>query len=138
MRTRAIVPCLGRWAGVPAAVHHPGGGAADRGVRRRPRPRPPPAGAPGGGRAARAARGGGRGRAAVAGAVGLARPLGRPWPAPLEEVVSVRPVRDVYAVGPGRGWRWLTHSRRYTATGAGTLVAAPVDWAAPAPGRPRG
>ena len=30
----------------------------------------------------------------------VARTLGRPWGAPLEEVVSVRPVRDVYAVGP--------------------------------------
>jgi 8-oxo-dGTP diphosphatase len=63
----------------------------------------------------------------------VARALGRPWPAPLEEVVSVRPVRDVYAVGPGRGWRWLTHSRRYTATGAGTLVEEQVDWATALP-----
>ncbi len=41
----------------------------------------------------------------------VARALGRPWPVPLEEVVSVRPARDVYAVGPGRGWRWLVTSR---------------------------
>ena len=64
----------------------------------------------------------------------VARALGRPWPTPLEEVVSVRPVRDVYAVGPGRGWRWLTHCRRYTATGAGTLVEEQVDWATALPG----
>ena len=63
----------------------------------------------------------------------VARALGRPWPAPLEELVSVRPFRDVYAVGPGRGWRWLTHSRRYTATGAGTLVEEQVDWATALP-----
>ena len=31
----------------------------------------------------------------------VARTLGRPWRAPLEEVVSVRPVRDVYASGTG-------------------------------------
>ena len=64
----------------------------------------------------------------------VARALGRPWPAPLEELVSVRPFRDVYAVGPGRGWRWLTHSRRFTATGAGTLVEEQVDWATALPG----
>ena len=52
----------------------------------------------------------------------VARTLGRPWPMPLEEILSVRPERDVYAVGPGSGWRWLTHSRRFTPTGAGTLV----------------
>ncbi|WP_448620983.1 NUDIX domain-containing protein [Geodermatophilus sp. URMC 65] len=67
----------------------------------------------------------------------VARALGRPWPVPLEEVVSVRPTRDVYAVGPGRGWRWLTHSRRFTATGAGTLVEEQVDWATALP-RPLG
>ena len=33
----------------------------------------------------------------------VARTLGRPWGGPLDEVVSVRPERDVYAVGPGRG-----------------------------------
>ena len=64
----------------------------------------------------------------------VGRALGRPWPAPLAEVVSVRPVRQVHAVGPGRGWRWLTHSRRYTATGAGTLVEEQVDWATALPG----
>jgi 8-oxo-dGTP diphosphatase len=64
----------------------------------------------------------------------VARALGRPWPVPLEEVVSVRPFRDVYAVGPGRGWRRLTHSRRFTATGAGTLVEEQVDWATALPG----
>jgi 8-oxo-dGTP diphosphatase len=64
----------------------------------------------------------------------VAHALGRPWPVPLQEVVSVRPVRDVYAVGRGRGWRWLTHSRRFTATGAGTLVEEQVDWATALPG----
>jgi 8-oxo-dGTP diphosphatase len=64
----------------------------------------------------------------------VARTLGRPWGAPLDEVVSLRPVRDVYAVGPGRGWRWLTHSRRFTATGAGTLVDEQIDWETGLPG----
>ena len=64
----------------------------------------------------------------------VARALDRPWLAPLEELVSVRPLRDVYAVGPGRGWRWLIHSRRFTATGAGTLVEEQVDWATALPG----
>jgi 8-oxo-dGTP diphosphatase len=64
----------------------------------------------------------------------VARTLGRPWPFPLEEVVSVRPVRDVYAVGPGHGWHWLTHSRRFSATGAGTLVDEQVDWETGLPG----
>jgi 8-oxo-dGTP diphosphatase len=64
----------------------------------------------------------------------VARALGRPWGAPLEEIESVRPERDVYAVGPGRGWRRLTHSRRFTATGAGTLVAEEVDWETGLPG----
>ena len=52
----------------------------------------------------------------------VARTLGRPWGTPLDEVVSVRPVRDVFALPPGHGFRWLTHSRRFSATGAGTLV----------------
>ncbi len=64
----------------------------------------------------------------------VARTLGRPWGRPLEEVVSVRPQRDVYAVGPGSGWRWLTHSRRFTATGTGTLVEEQVDWETGVPG----
>jgi 8-oxo-dGTP diphosphatase len=64
----------------------------------------------------------------------VARALGRPWDGPLEEVVSVRPERDVYTVGPGRGWRWLTHSRRFSATGAGTQVDEQVDWATSLPG----
>lgn len=64
----------------------------------------------------------------------VAQALGRPWRAPLEEVVSDRPVRDVYAAGPGSGWRWLTHSRRFTATGAGTLVDEQLDWETGLPG----
>src|SRR3954467_6033081 len=62
----------------------------------------------------------------------VARTLGRPWPQPLEEVVSERPVRDVYALRRRRGW--LTHSRRFTATGAGTLVDEQVDWETGLPG----
>jgi 8-oxo-dGTP diphosphatase len=57
----------------------------------------------------------------------VARTLDRPWDGPLEEVVSLRPYRDVYALAPGRGFRWLTHSRRFTATGAGTQVDEQVD-----------
>ncbi len=64
----------------------------------------------------------------------VARALGRPWPAPLEEVESVRPVRDVYTVGPGRGWRTLTHTRCFTATGAGTVVDEQVEWDTGLPG----
>jgi 8-oxo-dGTP diphosphatase len=64
----------------------------------------------------------------------VARTLGRPWGSPLEEIVSERPVRDVYAVGPGQGWRWLTHSRRFSATGAGTQVDEQVDWETGLPG----
>ncbi|MGY1813763.1 (deoxy)nucleoside triphosphate pyrophosphohydrolase [Blastococcus sp. SYSU D00820] len=56
----------------------------------------------------------------------VARALGRPWGTPLEEVVSLRPYRDVYAAALGRGW--VTHSRRFSATGAGTLVDEQVDW----------
>ncbi|MGY1725634.1 NUDIX domain-containing protein [Geodermatophilus sp. SYSU D01062] len=64
----------------------------------------------------------------------VARALGRPWPFPLEEVESVRPVRDLYAAGPGRRWRSLTHERRFTATGAGTVVDEQVDWDTGLPG----
>ncbi|MEX5718026.1 (deoxy)nucleoside triphosphate pyrophosphohydrolase [Geodermatophilus maliterrae] len=56
----------------------------------------------------------------------VARALGRPWPVPLEEVESVRPVRDVYTLGRGR--RTLTHTRRFTATAEGTRVDEQVDW----------
>ena len=64
----------------------------------------------------------------------VARALGRPWPRPLVEVVSDRPWRDVYSAAPGSGWRWLVHSRTFSATGAGTLVDEQVDWATPLPG----
>jgi 8-oxo-dGTP diphosphatase len=64
----------------------------------------------------------------------VARALGRPWGTPLEEVVSIRPERDVYSARPGRGWRWLTHSRRFSATGAGTQIDEQVDWATSVPG----
>jgi 8-oxo-dGTP diphosphatase len=43
-------------------------------------------------------------------------------------------VHDVYAAGPGSGWRRLTHSRRFTATGAGTVVEEQVDWETGLPG----
>src|SRR4051794_41581609 len=66
----------------------------------------------------------------------VARALGRPWPQPLEEVVSERPVRDVYSLRRRRGW--LTHSRRFSATGAGTLVDEQVDWETGLPGGLRG
>jgi 8-oxo-dGTP diphosphatase len=59
----------------------------------------------------------------------VARALGRPWGAALEEVVSVRPECDVHAAPPGSGRRRIVHSRRFTATGAGTLVEEQVDWA---------
>ena len=45
----------------------------------------------------------------------------------------MRPERDVYAADRP-GWRWLTHSRRFTATGAGTQVDEQVDWATRCPG----
>jgi 8-oxo-dGTP diphosphatase len=64
----------------------------------------------------------------------VARTLGRPWAAPMEEVVSIRPERDVYSLRPGPGRRWLTHSRRFSATGAGTLVDEQVDWETGVPG----
>ncbi|SNS52468.1 8-oxo-dGTP diphosphatase [Geodermatophilus saharensis] len=64
----------------------------------------------------------------------VARALGRPWPFPLEEVESLRPVSDVYAAGPGRGWRRLTHARTFTATGQGTVVDERVDWDTGLPG----
>ena len=92
MRTRTILPCLRAWHRVPAAFHHLGGGAADRGVRRRA--------------GARAARGARR----------------------CEEVVSVRPVRDVYALpGPVRlpaadpPPAVLRHRRRHPGRRAGGL-----------------
>jgi 8-oxo-dGTP diphosphatase len=57
----------------------------------------------------------------------VARALGRPWDVPLREVESVRPERDVHAGGPGGGWHRVTHTRRFTATEAGTLVEEQVD-----------
>jgi 8-oxo-dGTP diphosphatase len=70
--------------------------------------------------------------APLAVAFDVARVLGRPWPEPLEEVVSERPLRDVYALRRRRGW--LTHSRRFSATGAGTVVDEQVDWETGLPG----
>jgi 8-oxo-dGTP diphosphatase len=64
----------------------------------------------------------------------VGRALGRPWPFPLQEVESVRPERDVYAAGPRRGWRRVTHTRRFSATGTGTLVDEQVEWSTSLPG----
>jgi 8-oxo-dGTP diphosphatase len=64
----------------------------------------------------------------------VARRLGRPWPHPLEEVESVRPHSDVYSATRGSGRRRLTHTRRFSATGAGTLVDEQVDWTSGLPG----
>jgi 8-oxo-dGTP diphosphatase len=64
----------------------------------------------------------------------VARSLGRPWPFPLSEVVSVRPFSDVYAVDARPGWRWLTHSRTFQATAAGTLVTEQIDGETGLPG----
>lgn len=58
----------------------------------------------------------------------VARTLGRPWGRPLQEVTSHRPFTDVYEVDPGSGFRSLTHSRRFSATGDGTRVEEQVDW----------
>jgi len=57
----------------------------------------------------------------------VARTLGRPWPFPLSELLSARPARDVYGVADRPGWRRLTHTRTYTATGAGTLLTEEVQ-----------
>ena len=64
----------------------------------------------------------------------VARALGRPWGTPLNEVVSIRPVEDVCTADAGRAWRRLTHSRRFSATGEGTLVDERVDWETGLPG----
>ena len=64
----------------------------------------------------------------------VARALGRPWRFPLQEVVSVRPERDVFVSGSRAGGRWVSHSRRFSATGAGTLVEEQVDWGSGLPG----
>ncbi|WP_346621961.1 (deoxy)nucleoside triphosphate pyrophosphohydrolase [Blastococcus montanus] len=66
----------------------------------------------------------------------VARALGRPWPVPLDEVLSVRPERDVYSARVGRGR--ITHRRQFSATGAGTLVDEQVDWETGLPGVVRG
>ncbi|MGY2077923.1 (deoxy)nucleoside triphosphate pyrophosphohydrolase [Blastococcus sp. SYSU DS0828] len=63
----------------------------------------------------------------------VARVLGRPWPFPLAEVVAVRPERDVFTAAVGSGG-WVTHSRRFSATGAGTLVEEQVAWETGLPG----
>jgi 8-oxo-dGTP diphosphatase len=64
----------------------------------------------------------------------VARSLGRPWPRPLEEVVSERPWRDVYRAAPGSGRRALVHTRHFSATDAGTLVEEQVEWDTALPG----
>jgi 8-oxo-dGTP diphosphatase len=57
----------------------------------------------------------------------VARALGRPWGVPLQEVDSVRPERDRYALTDRRGRR-LVHTRRFTATGSGTRVDDDIQW----------
>ncbi|MDP5183979.1 (deoxy)nucleoside triphosphate pyrophosphohydrolase [Blastococcus sp. BMG 814] len=63
----------------------------------------------------------------------VARALGRPWPFPLEEVVSVRPEHDVFTAPFGARGR-VAHSRRFTPTGAGTRVDEQVEWESGLPG----
>jgi 8-oxo-dGTP diphosphatase len=58
----------------------------------------------------------------------VAQTLGRPWGVPLQPVSAVRPVRDVHALPAGSGFRRLTHTRTFAATGAGTLVDEQLDW----------
>lgn len=64
----------------------------------------------------------------------VARVLGRPWPAPLREVGSVRPYSDAHVLDglPGRGR--LTHTRRFTATAEGTRVDEEIDGSIGLPG----
>ena len=57
----------------------------------------------------------------------VARALGRPWGVPLQELDSVRPERDRYALTDRRGRR-VVHSRRFTATGSGTRVDDEFRW----------
>ena len=64
----------------------------------------------------------------------VARSLGQPWNRPLTEVESGRPTHDAHAARPGRRFRRLTHARRFTPTGAGTLVEEQVDWDTGLPG----
>jgi 8-oxo-dGTP diphosphatase len=64
----------------------------------------------------------------------VAQALGRPWGEPLVEVVSERPYRDVHTAGRRKGGHRLTHSRRFSATGAGTLVEEQLDWTPAFPG----
>ncbi len=64
----------------------------------------------------------------------VARAVDRPWPFPLEEVESVRPVRDRHVAGAGSDRRRLTHERRFTPTAAGTVVDEQVDWDTGLPG----
>ncbi|MBN1091685.1 (deoxy)nucleoside triphosphate pyrophosphohydrolase [Blastococcus sp. TML/M2B] len=56
----------------------------------------------------------------------VARVLGRPWPAPLEELESVRPLSDVHT-GSWPGGHRVTHSRRFTPTAEGTLVEERIE-----------
>ena len=64
----------------------------------------------------------------------VARALSGPWGAPIEEVASHRPERDVYAAAPVRGRGRLTHARRFTATGEGTRADDEVEWTTSLPG----
>jgi 8-oxo-dGTP diphosphatase len=62
----------------------------------------------------------------------VARALGGPFGTQLTEVVSERPVRDVRVLDDGR--RRVTHSRRFSATGAGTQVDEEVVAGSALPG----
>jgi 8-oxo-dGTP diphosphatase len=59
----------------------------------------------------------------------VARALGRPWGAPLQELESVRPQRDRYMFTDRRG-RSVIHTRRFTATGSTTRVDEEIEWSA--------
>ncbi|MGY1723231.1 (deoxy)nucleoside triphosphate pyrophosphohydrolase [Blastococcus sp. SYSU DS0533] len=63
----------------------------------------------------------------------VARALGRPWPFALQEVDAVRPERDLFAAPLGARGR-VAHERRFSATGAGTLVEEQVEWDTGLPG----
>lgn len=58
----------------------------------------------------------------------VAQALGHPWRGPLEVVESSRPERDVHVASGEAGRRRLVHTRRFSATGVGTLVEERVDW----------
>lgn len=64
----------------------------------------------------------------------VAHALGRPWPAPLREVASVRPYSDVQVVESPSGRLRVTHTRRFSPTAEGTVVEEQVDGGTGLPG----